>query len=363
MIIFDDEIDTSHFFNSEDYKQMQLALGYKPKMERHLDSKLGFDLGWDYYAFSLKVPANLKGCKDVLTGHAAAAEKKITRKPHDEYIRKWLLLRANAWKRNRIFDEGVTPSFLKKITNDICPVTRESLTNSTGLPTDWSIDRVNNDLSYCPGNLVMVSARANILKNNYTYEEIFAFAYDNSVELPKNNFKMEPLTRFEWARWALICSLSPNGVDEEGNILQHEMIAPCVTVPPRGMIESIPAFLQVAISGMISQQPALYKDVVGLMHKSFRVKMNALVNDAKKKYINTRVRPMDVWYNKRLFKDVLSAYESLTEAERTFMLAAIKKYAWAMDVSSDVNMGHESKGYTANATIPFTLTQAQIDSI
>jgi|GEM_PF-2673501 len=356
MLIFDSEIDNSHFFNSDDYKQMQMAMGYKPKMERNLDAKLGFDLGWDYYAFSLKVPANLKGCKDVLTGHAAAAEKKINRKPHDEYIRKWLLLRANAWKRNRIFDEGVTTEFLRKITNDVCPITREKLTNSTGLPSDWSIDRVNNDLSYCPGNLVMVSARANILKNNYTYEEIFAFAYDDSVELPSNNFKLEPLNRFEWARWALICSLAPNGIDEDGNILKHEMIAPCVTVPPRGMIESIPAFMQVAISGLISQQPALYKDVVGLMHKSFRVKMNALVNDAKKKYVMYKMRPMDVWYNKRLFKDVLSAYESLSEKERAFLIQAIKKYAWTMEVSADVNMGSESKGYAPNAIRPVTET-------
>ena len=59
------ETDTSDFLNSIDYHEMQLAMGYRQKMERHLDPKVAFDIGWDYYVFGMKLPKFLSTCKDL----------------------------------------------------------------------------------------------------------------------------------------------------------------------------------------------------------------------------------------------------------------------------------------------------------
>lgn len=340
------ETDSSNFLNSIDYQEMQLAMGYRPKMDRHLDPKVAFDIGWDYYVFGMKLPKFLATCKDLSDGFYAAKDKFVTKKPHSDNIRKWLLLRSNAWKRNRIFNETVTPEFLEDIASDMCPVTKVLLTRTTGTETDWSVDRVNNEGSYCPCNLIIVSSRANKLKNNFSYEEIMKFAYDETCELPENLYGLTPLTRIEWSRWALICSLAPNSIDEDsGRFVQHEVIAPCIIIPPSGFMESIAAYLQIAVSGMASGRGRCFKDMTSVMPKAHRTAMRNLVKRAKKVYSSGNYTPMQIWYNNRLFKEMLALYMDLSTESKEAMRALIIKNGDSTQVFGDLDIGLESKGY------------------
>ncbi len=135
--------------------------------------KIGFEVGWDHAEYGVMIPEALY-TGTLADGHRAAMLHRGRAKPKeaDRYIRKWLQLRRNAWKRERIFDAGVTPGFLRLIDVPFCPITRERLTHGTGEDSDWSVDRLMNDGGYVRGNLVVMSARANKAKDTLTTKDI-----------------------------------------------------------------------------------------------------------------------------------------------------------------------------------------------
>jgi len=51
-------------------------------------------------------------------------------------------------------------------TNGCCPITELPFTFAENNATDWSIDRVDNTLGYCPDNIVVVSVIANQAKSD-----------------------------------------------------------------------------------------------------------------------------------------------------------------------------------------------------
>lgn len=111
----------------------------------------------------------------VIEGYVAAkavAAKRLS----DRFVRKWLQLRLNAFTRGRAVDEAVTPEFLAKIDTPSCPVTRQALTHAELLPTDWSIDRLNNDGAYAPSNLIVMSTSANRSKGDRSHAQVMALA-------------------------------------------------------------------------------------------------------------------------------------------------------------------------------------------
>lgn len=135
--------------------------------------KIGFEIGWDHAEYGVMVPETLY-TGTLADGHRAGQQHRGRAKPKeaDRYIRKWLQLRRNAWKRERIFDDNVTPQFLRLIDVPYCPITREKLTYSTGEDSDWSVDRLVNDGGYVRGNLVVMSTRANKAKDTLTTKDI-----------------------------------------------------------------------------------------------------------------------------------------------------------------------------------------------
>jgi hypothetical protein len=135
--------------------------------------KIGFEVGWDHAEYGVMVPETLY-TGTLADGHRAGMQHRGRAKPKeaDRYIRKWLQLRRNAWRRERIFDDGVTPQFLRLIDVPYCPITREKLTYSTGEDSDWSVDRLVNDGGYVRGNLVVMSTRANKAKDTLTTKDI-----------------------------------------------------------------------------------------------------------------------------------------------------------------------------------------------
>jgi hypothetical protein len=123
--------------------------------------ELGFDLGWDFARYGRFLdPEKVNG--DVLAGyHAGKAHFQIAQHRPTRYQAKWLQLGLSAMRRRRIVHPDVTPECLQRIDYDVCAVTLQPLNQSTRAGTDWSVDRINNDGAYAPGNLMVISTLSN----------------------------------------------------------------------------------------------------------------------------------------------------------------------------------------------------------
>lgn len=165
---------------------------------RALDAKLGFDLGWDMASYGLRPPVLPNDA--LLSGYEEAASRRCG-KPlaHDRFIRKWLQLRVGAWLRHRVVSEDVTPAYLRSIDRDVCPVTCLKLTHATGTPSDWSVDRINNDGAYAPGNLAVLSSLANKAKGRKSFSEVLEAAAHTSL--------VDGLETVQWKRLAALMSV------------------------------------------------------------------------------------------------------------------------------------------------------------
>jgi hypothetical protein len=77
----------------------------------------------------------------------------------------------------------------------LCPITEHLLTFSGNKDTDWSVDRVDNNRSYCPDNIVIVSTITNLAKTDLDLSGIIKKA------IGKTSLD-ELLTAREWHRMA-----------------------------------------------------------------------------------------------------------------------------------------------------------------
>ena len=151
-----------------------------------------------------------------MQGHAAAAPRFPAPKDHDRFVRKWLLLRYNACLRGRLVNEDVTPAYLQSIDVVRCPVTLERLTHATGGDSDWSVDRLNNDGGYAPGNLAVMSTRANRAKGTKGFADVSTRAALETVS--------EGLSAAEWSRLASLM-LGPCFAEEAERAPLHPLLA------------------------------------------------------------------------------------------------------------------------------------------
>jgi hypothetical protein len=99
------------------------------------------------------------------------AAKRRAEKPESE-----MLSRVRARARLRGLDFSLT---LDDITiPDICPVLGIPLKKGIGVACDNSpeLDRIKNDIGYVPGNVMVISRRANRIKNDATVDELLTIA-------------------------------------------------------------------------------------------------------------------------------------------------------------------------------------------
>jgi len=180
------------------------------------------ELGEDYAKWERKMPehAHPAFCE----GYAAGQAKREAKNP-DRFVRKWLQIRYNALKRERVVDEKVTVDFLTEIDVPICPVTLINLTYAEQTESDWSIDRVNNDGAYAPENLIVISTKANKAKGSKTFDEVETLALQQSA--------VEGLEPKEWLRLAMLMHGACT-VETPGSIT----IMPLVTKIPRHCVRS-----------------------------------------------------------------------------------------------------------------------------
>jgi len=186
----------------------------RPACSRRAADRTGFAIGWDYAAHGLRPPESAPDI--IVQGHAAAAPRFPAPKDHDRFVRKWLLLRYNAWRRGRLVSEEVTPVYLRSIDVVRCPVTLERLTHATGTDSDWSVDRLNNDAGYAPGNLAVMSTRANRAKWTQGFAEVSARAALETAS--------EGLSAAEWSRLASLM-LGPCFAEDAERAPLHPLLA------------------------------------------------------------------------------------------------------------------------------------------
>lgn len=145
------------------------------------------------------------------------------------FHRKWLSLRLSAVRRGMVLDAAVSPAFLESITPARCPVTLEPLDIQGRSSQNPSVDRLLNDGTYAPANLVVLSLRANRAKGEKTFEDI--------EKLVMSGEDQGGLTAREWLRLLALMhgawSVAPprNGMDET-------CIVPMATFPPRHIFTS-----------------------------------------------------------------------------------------------------------------------------
>jgi hypothetical protein len=181
----------------------QAACDQPPATER-----TAFEIGWDFAHYRLTPPADhLHQGNPVRQGWEAGQAVFGQRTLRATvFVRKWLQLRLGAWLRGKAF-EGVTvtPNFLAQIDVALCPITGETLTHATGLPSDASVDRVNNQAGYAAGNLAVMSHRANQAKSQYDWRD--AASFTRQIERGELG-RIDGLDATAWARLTVLMSFA-----------------------------------------------------------------------------------------------------------------------------------------------------------
>lgn len=133
-----------------------------------LSERYAFQLGEDMGRLRFAPDEELE--PEMLRGylHGLTQPNKST----DVYVRKLLNLRRNAYNRRIPVSSTLTRAYLKSITVTVCPVSGENLTQGTLTDSDWSVDRLDNDTGYVPGNLCIMSTRINRLKDRTQHLEL-----------------------------------------------------------------------------------------------------------------------------------------------------------------------------------------------
>lgn len=189
--------------------------------QAHHDDRVAFALGEDYAFYALPLPDAAD--EAMRRGHQSGMERfSRKRQPVDRFVKKWLQIRVGAWNRNRVFDLEVTPTELAIIDNKFCPVSGVELTHATGLDTDWSVDRLDNDGAYAWGNLVVLSSRVNKIKDDRSWQEVRSLAEASEAK--------HGLTALEWQKlWRLVST----AVTVEDLKVVRECLEPATL--PRGL--------------------------------------------------------------------------------------------------------------------------------
>jgi hypothetical protein len=156
-------------------------------------------------------------------------------KDADTCTKKWLQIRLGAYRRAKHFDPLITPQYLKSIVplDGCCPVTRVPLTSGEMTETDWSIERANNREGYVPGNIIIISLKANAAKGALDYADI-----QRIVAGERSN---DSLSLREWQRLAELVR-PMHRTDDSGrgvHLLEGQVIAPGTPVAPVARFQQI----------------------------------------------------------------------------------------------------------------------------
>lgn len=299
-----------------------------------LDEKIGFELGWDYGRFLGWFPDE-EANKHFRGGFDTARTRAWPPQSPDRYTRKWLQLRYGAWRRNRVFDEMVTPAFLQDIDRPMCPILGIMLTHSTGELTDWSVDRLNNHGGYAVGNLAVMSTQANAAKGNLSLDDIEALS-----EKPGASAGLSPL---QWKRMVSLLT-GPYSVIQE-----KELLYPlCIMPPPCVPLNLFQEFQLVLVrETQKPKSPLLAKLELLCGTRGAKRLFKKLVQRVTEARHGTQP-VMELWLQDGALPALLSLYGKLSPEVLAKMRVAIERSLGCEQVSADMRQrwALENRGFT-----------------
>ncbi len=292
-------------------------------------SKIGFEIGWDMAVYRLALPEDAG--REIKDGYREGNQRAHSKRS-DRYVRKWIRLRYNAWSRNRLVDETVTPAFLKKIDVPVCPITLNTLTHSTGNESDWSVDRLNNNGGYAFGNLAVMSTKANLIKWSMTLDEIMDRAYGKATSTGE-------LSRFEWARMAALIA----GACTIDSSFKNPLVVPMVLHPPPHTPLSSPLLMQCLLMSRRGR-----KLIKQFCPQELGQQSTKLCRSVEKKLerLEFDCSHFTVWHNPMLFQKYCEFYEYLGDERAADMIEQINhSFSLKCDRINSNNWALDSNGY------------------
>jgi hypothetical protein len=271
-------------------------------------SREEFLLGEDYAYYGMPLPADAtvpltQGYKHKLNTSTALKGNA------DRYIRKWLQLRRSALHRRRVVDEQVTPSLLKDLDTPYCPVSYARLTHSTGLDTDWSVDRVCNEAGYAKGNLAIISTRVNVAKGSKSFKDVQAIVAGSVSDMA--------LTADEWLR-LLVLMTGPEFAHSKLDVVVPFIVdmPPTLHCPPSIHLQLVLVSIA-TVPHERARLDAAKCAIQGLLGTTSRVRFEHLLTKLKSRAARQQPYcPSKLFSNPTLFDKFELMYSQLTVKEK-----------------------------------------------
>lgn len=200
-----------------------------------------------------------------------------------------------------------------------CPVTLVPLTHSKLQPSDWSIDRLNNNGAYAPGNLAVMSTHANRAKGDKSFPQVH--------ELSQGTEAIDGLLPREWARLASMMH-APCAIE-----IRDVMPVPLATRPPPITLTNTLQDLQDAITYGLTNKvngKAVLTSLRKHCPRNFRDRLDILLIRVRDQ-LHGLSYPYDVWLDQVVFELLTGWLAGFRHDD----LAAIKKYLGILKASRE----------------------------
>lgn len=272
--------------------------------EDSLSDRYAFHLGREIGALRLTPPRDQEGQPnwphpEMASGYAHGIQQPPKRS--EIYVRKLLSLKVNAFARKISVSSAVTVDYMRSITVPVCPVSGVNLTQGALTDSDWSIDRLDNNLGYVPGNLCMISTRVNTLKGDLDLETLHSQVEANLSSLGMDGLVLNlpcGLKGLEGMRLAALMA-GPQG-NARGKTNRY---APLAMAPGAwSTVETFVASIHVECAKSRTENRAYHirkKFFKWLGSQAWRTS-NRLVETVRTE-LNRRMHPADIWLDGDIF--------------------------------------------------------------
>ncbi len=133
-------------------------------------------IGFDMYRYNISLN-EMQSVEAVQHGYREAQERNAVKVARSSMItRKLMQIRIRAFLKG--IDVTISEADLQSAYEQckgICPVTLKPMTSAEAVDTDWSVDRLDNDLGYAPDNIVVMSSIANRAKGGLSLHDLIVY--------------------------------------------------------------------------------------------------------------------------------------------------------------------------------------------